>query len=153
MKTVERERPSGVVHAEVRPVVAVVDDDPSVRDGLRSLLASAGYIPRVFGSGRDFLGSPARSEVACLVLDAEMRGLSGLGLQRQLSELKVLVPIIFVTAAAAEVRARALAAGAFAVVGKPCNGELLLRLIGQVARACWRGAPGGDGVASSAAQG
>ena len=152
MKTVERERPSGVVHSEVRPVVAIVDDDASIREALRSLIASAGYVVRVFASAREFLSSSGRSELACVLLDAQMHGLSGLGLQRQLADMHARVPIIFVTASATEVRARALAAGAAAVVGKPFNGEQLLRIVARVTRA-GRGGARGDGATTSVRRG
>ena len=83
----------------IRPCssIAVVDDDQSVRDSLRSLIQSAGYECVVFPSAEVFLNFPHQSEIACLVLDVRMPGISGLELQLCLRRKRSRVPIIFVS--------------------------------------------------------
>jgi FixJ family two-component response regulator len=114
-------------------IIAIVDDDNSLRDALRSLIASAGYHTRVFESASAFLVDNDRAGLACVVLDVHMPGLSGLALQRRLLDMNVSLPIIFLTASAADLRTKALAQGAVAVLGKPFNGDQLLSTIQKVA--------------------
>jgi FixJ family two-component response regulator len=112
------------------PLIGIVDDDESVRDSISSLIRSAGYRSMVFASAEAFLNSDRIHETACLVLDIRMPGLSGLDLQRRLSDVRCPIPIIFVTAHADdEVRARALKQGAVAVLPKPFGVEALLGAI------------------------
>jgi FixJ family two-component response regulator len=110
--------------------IGVVDDDPSVRDSIGSLLRSAGYRAAVFESAEAFLHSNGVGQAACLILDMVMPGLSGLELQQRLSEMRCLIPVIFVTAQIDdEIRARALSQGAVAFFGKPFHDEALLTAI------------------------
>lgn len=75
------------------PVVAIVDDDPSVRRSLLRVVQSAGYQAETFASAREFLEWLPRNRAACLVLDVEMAEMNGFDLQERLT-----VPIIFITA-------------------------------------------------------
>lgn len=75
------------------PVIAIVDDDASVRRALQRLVESAGYTVRTFASAREFLAWLPQGQAACLVLDVHMDGMSGFDLQRRLA-----VPVIFITA-------------------------------------------------------
>ena len=75
----------------------VVDDDPLVRDSVADLLDSAGFTVRTFGSATDFLQSKRPDLPACLILDVELPGLSGLDLQTELAKSGVEMPIIFLT--------------------------------------------------------
>ena len=75
------------------PVIAIVDDDASVRRALQRLVESAGYTVQTFASAREFLAWLPQAQAACLVLDVHMDGMSGLDLQRRLA-----VPVIFITA-------------------------------------------------------
>jgi len=75
------------------PVIAIVDDDVSIRRALQHLVESAGYTAQTFASGREFLDWFPHGQPACLVLDVHMDGMSGLELQRRLA-----VPVIFITA-------------------------------------------------------
>lgn len=109
--------------------IAIVEDDPSVRESLRSLLTSAGYAVRVFESATDFLAERAAHALSCLVVDAQMPSLSGLALQKRLLDMNVSLPTIFVTARADDVRDQALAQGAVAVLGKPFAADELLGAI------------------------
>jgi FixJ family two-component response regulator len=109
--------------------VAIVEDDPSVREGLRSLITSAGYSVVPFESATDFLARRDAHAISCLVVDAQMPGLSGLSLQKRLLDMHVSLPIIFVTARADAVREQALERGAIAVLGKPFAADELLAAI------------------------
>lgn len=75
------------------PVIAIVDDDESVRRSLHRLVRSAGYAVETFASAEDFLAWLPRGQAACLVLDVNMRAMSGLQLQKRLA-----VPVVFITA-------------------------------------------------------
>src|SRR5262245_41255189 len=81
----ERARPGEPTRAE-EGVVFVVDDDQSVRDGLRRLLSSVGLSVAVFRSAQAFLSAPRPDTPGCLVLDVRLPGLSGLDLQRELAD-------------------------------------------------------------------
>jgi FixJ family two-component response regulator len=75
------------------PIIAIVDDDASVRRALQRLVESAGYTVRTFASAREFLDWLPQGQAACLVLDVHMNGMSGFDLQQRLA-----VPVIFITA-------------------------------------------------------
>lgn len=75
------------------PIIAIVDDDASVRRALQRLVESAGYTVQAFASARDFLDWLPGGQAACLVLDVQMDGMTGFDLQRRLA-----VPVIFITA-------------------------------------------------------
>lgn len=111
-------------------VIAIVDDDSSVRESTQLLLRSAGYRAEVFASAREFLDSVGHSETACLILDVFMPGMGGLELQRLLNEAQRQIPIIFITAHATEnEEQRARKAGAVDFLRKPVNDEELLSAI------------------------
>lgn len=78
-------------------VIAVVDDDPSVREGLSSLIRSAGLQVETFASAQEFLARPGAETPSCLVLDLQLPGLSGLDLQKRMAEVGVEIPIVFLT--------------------------------------------------------
>ncbi len=82
------------IHAET---VFVVDDDEAVRDSLRWLLEANGYNVQCFASAENFLETYQPSQIACLILDVRMQGMSGLELQEKLISLGSTLPIIFVT--------------------------------------------------------
>lgn len=79
------------------PIVFVVDDDRSVRDGFRRLLTSVGLTVAVFPSAQAFLSAPRPDAPGCLVLDVRLPGLSGLDLQRELADTDAALPMIFLT--------------------------------------------------------
>jgi FixJ family two-component response regulator len=120
------------------PLIAVVDDDSSLRESTQLLLRSAGYRAEVFASAREFLDSPRIDETACLMLDVRMPGMDGLELQRFLNEAQRQIPIIFITAHATEyAEQRARKAGAVDFLRKPVNDEKLLSAI-QTALKGWK---------------
>lgn len=111
------------------PLIGIVDDDESAREGVSNLLRSAGYRTEVYASAEAFLDLDHRCEVGCVVLDIDMPGLDGLELQRLLTQMNVSIPVIFLTAQDNELGAIALKGGAGAVLGKPVSGEDLLDAI------------------------
>jgi FixJ family two-component response regulator len=112
------------------PIVFVVDDDPSVRDSVRNLLASVGLQVETFGSARDFLSRKRPETPACLVLDVRLPDLGGLEFQRALAESNVHIPIIFITGHAdVPMTVRAMKAGAVEFLTKPFRGQELLGAI------------------------
>ena len=82
---------------EQDPIVFVIDDDSLIRDGIQSLIRSIGLRAQTFASALEFVQAKRPDAPACLVLDVRMPGLSGLELQRQLSEAEIHIPIIFIT--------------------------------------------------------
>lgn len=78
-------------------LVCVVDDDQSIRRGLRRLFKSAGYAAEMFASAEDYLARETFAGAICLVLDVRMPGLNGLGLQQALEERGGCEQIIFIT--------------------------------------------------------
>jgi FixJ family two-component response regulator len=79
-------------------LLAVVDDDESIRAAVDSLVRSMGFRTELFGGGAEFLAAPNLGDFACLILDVHMPGMNGLELQRQLAAAAHPIPIIFVTA-------------------------------------------------------
>ena len=92
------------------PLVAVVDDDFSVRESLESLIRSVGLEVRLSSSAEEFLSSPHPRKPDCLVLDVRLPGMSGVELHRHLVERKCGVPVIFITAHGSDNHARSEAA-------------------------------------------
>ena len=111
-------------------LIAIVDDDRSVREATTSLLRSNGFRAETFASAEEFLGSPIVEKTRCLLLDIAMPGISGLELQRQLVAEGRRIPIIFITAHDhQEVRREAMRAGAVVFLPKPFSEEALLNAI------------------------
>ena len=112
------------------PLIAIVDDDESVRDALTSLLHAVGWRAEAFASAEAFLQSGHVHTTACLLLDVRLPGLSGLELQRQLRASQARLPLIFLTAHGTEaMRAQTLQAGAVAFFTKPFSDTALLEAI------------------------
>ncbi len=112
------------------PLIAIVDDDDSLRNSLDNLLRSVGFRAQGFSSAEAFLHANQAPDTACLILDVRLPGMNGLDLQRQMGAAHCRIPIIFVTAYADDdVRVRALEAGAVDFLSKPCREEDLLQAI------------------------
>jgi FixJ family two-component response regulator len=79
-------------------LVALVDDDESVRESLPDLLQELGYVARTFASAEEFLAAGSVHEMRCLILDIAMPGMSGPDLQRELIRQGHSIPVIFMTA-------------------------------------------------------
>ena len=116
----------------VGPIVFVVDDDPSVREALSSLIRSIDLNVETFSSAREFLQHKRPDVPACLVLDVRLPGLSGLDLQRELVTAKNSIPIIFITGHGdVPMSVRAMKAGAVEFLTKPFRDQELLDAIQQ----------------------
>jgi FixJ family two-component response regulator len=111
-------------------LIAVVDDDISVRESVESLLKSVGFQVNTYSSAEEFLGSPKLNAADCLVLDVRLDGMSGPDLQRELKTNGHSIPIVFVTAHETEaLRERMLADGAIDCLLKPFNDDTLLNAV------------------------
>ena len=111
-------------------LVAVIDDDESVRESLPDLLREFGFGARAFSSAEDFLVSDSYGQTKCLVLDIAMPGRTGFDLQQELKVRGHTIPIIFITGQTDEsVRRRALERGAVEVLHKPFSDTSLLRAL------------------------
>jgi len=115
----------------VTPLIAIVDDDPSVRRALERLVRSFGLRTEAFPSGQDLLRALASSQsFGCAVLDVQMPGMNGLEVQRRLALLGIALPLVFITAHEEEgVADRAIAAGAVGFLQKPFTDQSLIELI------------------------
>jgi FixJ family two-component response regulator len=112
------------------PIIAVVDDDVSVRAATDRFVRSLGLISRTFASAEDFLHSSCLHETSCVLADVHMPGMSGIDLQDHLLSLGHPVPIVFITAyPEVSVRARALNSGAVCFLSKPYDGPTMARCI------------------------
>jgi FixJ family two-component response regulator len=112
------------------PLVAIVDDDASVRATTDSLVRSLGYAVNTFGSAEEFLRSKRVDDFSCVIADVQMPGMSGVDLQAHLLMLENRVPFIFITAFPEErVRAHVLGAGAIGYLTKPFDGDSLVQCL------------------------
>ncbi len=119
--------------SNVKPLIAIVDDDESVCRALKRLVRSLGMNAETFASGEEFLDlikvTPS-FQADCVVLDVQMAGLNGLEVQERLTGNRNPLPVIFITAHDdLGVQQKALAAGAVAFLRKPVNDELLINTL------------------------
>ena len=106
--------------SEEQPVIFVIDDDPSVRDALDSLLRSVELKVQLFGSAQEFLDANRPDAPGCIVLDVRLPGRSGLDFQHDMARSRVHLPIIFITGHGdIPMSARAFKAGAIEFLTKP----------------------------------
>jgi FixJ family two-component response regulator len=111
-------------------LIAIVDDDASVRKATASLLESHGYMTAVFGSAEDLLRSGRLPDTACLVTDLYMPGINGVDLQRRVIDGGYRIPTIFITAHTdGHMHAEALKCDAVARLLKPVSEQQLLSCI------------------------
>jgi len=123
----EADGPVLEVGALTAKLVALVDDDESVRESLPDLLRSFGYEVEPFDSAEAFLASGVQERTNCLVLDVAMPGMSGPELQQELAQRGRATPIVFITAHADErVRATVLRRGAVAYLTKPFSADVII---------------------------
>jgi FixJ family two-component response regulator len=114
----------------VSSLVAIVDDEESVRKALSRLIRAAGFGVETYASGADFLGAVEQRPPHCVVLDLRMPHVSGFDVQRALRRANSQVPVVIVTGDdAPESRADALALGAKAYLRKPVDDEMLIDAI------------------------
>jgi FixJ family two-component response regulator len=110
------------------PVIAIVDDDRSIREALDDLVLSCGYESLLFSSAEDFLADGNRVAIDCMLVDVKMPGLTGIELQAVLNaRADHKPPMIFMTSYRDErTRAAAMDGGAFAFLGKPVDFKQLV---------------------------
>src|SRR5471032_785665 len=115
---------------DIDPIVFIVDDDLSVRRSTERLIQSAGLKVQTFTSAKEFLTNARFEGPACLVLDVRMPGLSGMDLQRELTQAAIHIPIIFITGHGdIPMSVRAMKAGAVEFLTKPFRGRVLVDAI------------------------
>ena len=113
-----------------KPIVAVVDDDPRIRESLESLIESAGFKAQVFPLAEDFLSGELLAEIDCLITDVRMPKMDGLELQRLVRLKRPELPVIFITAHHEDrIEQCAFAQGAAFFVRKPFDADELLRAV------------------------
>jgi FixJ family two-component response regulator len=113
-------------------LISIVDDDPLLREGLISLLRSAGFATQAFASAEEFLSLAHRDDIACLILDVGLPGISGLELQSQLTATvsNRRTPVVFMTARDDDAtRQHAMKGGAVDFLRKPVRREALLNAV------------------------
>jgi len=114
-----------------KPVIAIVDDDQSAREGIVDLVSSMGFEARAFERAEDFLRSHQIARADCLITDVRMPGMNGLELLDRLLTAGKSVPAIVLTAFTQEAdRVRALGAGAVCYMAKPFHESELMKCIG-----------------------
>jgi FixJ family two-component response regulator len=111
-------------------LIAIVDDDESMRDSLRDSIESTGLVARCFGSAEEFLEYDLHCEVGCLLAEIQMPGMSGLELQARLKEEQCNIPIIFIASSGgARMRIQAMREGAVEFLAEPLDYQLLLKTV------------------------
>ena len=116
--------------AKEAKLVAVVDDDALLRDALRRLLKASGLGAVSFESAEDLLNSGRLPEIACLIADIRMPGISGLELQAKLKAEQCPIPIIFITAHGdTKMRIQAMCDGAVEFLTKPFDNAVLIEMV------------------------
>lgn len=113
--------------SEARAAVFVVDDDPSMRRSLDTLLRSVGLEVHLFSSAQEFMQAQRPDAPGCLVLDVRLPGMSGLAFQQELAKAGVALPVIFVTGHGdVPMTVRAMKAGAAEFLTKPFDDQVML---------------------------
>lgn len=113
-----------------KSLIAVVDDDQSVREALENLIRSVGFEVKLFAAAEDFLDSDIPLQTDCAILDVRLPGISGLELQQRLVADGQSIPVIIITAQGDDkTQDDAVAAGAIAFLKKPVKEEVLLAAV------------------------
>lgn len=113
--------------------IVIVDDDEAVRDSLAALLNSAGYEVGTFGSSAEFLAVVQRDEPDGIILDHQMRGITGVELAERLGRRSLRSKIVMISGNVTEaMRGRAMHAGVAAILDKPFSDDALLATIEAV---------------------
>ena len=116
-------------------LIIVVDDDPGFLKAIARVLKIQSFDVRTFHSAEDFQGRADLTEPACLIVDINLGGMSGIELLRQLSQSGASIPVVFVTANDNETTRRAaMTAGCVAYLGKPVKTKALMEAVGEALR-------------------
>jgi FixJ family two-component response regulator len=112
---------------DASPIVAVIDDDLSVREAIQGLLETAALQVELFESPREYLQAKRKDNPSCIILDVRLPGSSGLDFQRELATMGIRVPVIFLTGYAdVPMSVQAMKAGAVEFLTKPYRDQALL---------------------------
>ena len=126
----KKQRKRTRVFAKTKPLIAIVDDDESVREATEALMKALGFRVQAFPSALDFLASPCLGNSFCVIADVNMPQMSGVEMHRRLVELGHHIPTILITGYPDEkVRARALADGVIGYLSKPFDEDALLQCV------------------------
>ena len=116
-----------------RDMISIVDDDPSMRDMLVSLIRSLGYDARAFASAEEFLASDDFESFACAITDIHMPGMNGFELKEQLGRHASQVPVIMITARTEPgLEEQAISSGAVCFLRKPFEAETFVNCLKKV---------------------
>jgi FixJ family two-component response regulator len=127
----------GTFMASSRNVVAIIDDDPGMREALESMLCTFGYRTELYASAEEFLRAAITTEAACLVVDIQLGDISGIELGRQLSATGFEFPIIFMTGSVEEMhRRQATDYGCAAYLQKPFPAKQLVEALSKAGLSC-----------------
>ena len=114
----------------LQKTVFVVDDDPSMLKGVERVLRHSGYMTQLFDSVDDFHRRARLQDAACLVLDIDLNGKSGIELSREIATSGCAVPVIFITGKDSDrIRKAAFEAGCIAYLGKPFEAKYLMEAV------------------------
>ena len=116
--------------SQTSKLIAIIDDDQSMRDTLLDLIESTGLVARCFGSAEEFLEYDLHRQVGCLIAEIQMPGMSGLELQARLKEEQCNIPIVFIASnGGARMRIQAMREGAVEFLAEPLDYQLLLKTV------------------------
>jgi FixJ family two-component response regulator len=119
-----------------KQLIAIVDDDASIRKSFKRLLVGSGFDVETFASGTEFLASVETRSPDVVVLDMYMPNLNGLEVQERLATARRCIPLLFITAHDnPALRAKALAGGAAGYFDKPVRKEILLPALYKAVKA------------------
>ena len=117
------------------PLVAIIDDDESVRATTDSLVRSLGHVVHTFASAEEFLASDDFERFTCAITDIHMPGMNGFELQERLQKRKCSLPVIMITARTEpDLEKKALSGGAIGFLRKPLDVEILVGFIEKALR-------------------
>jgi FixJ family two-component response regulator len=126
-------KPKSIPLSGGRAVIAIVDDEDSVRKAIVRVLRAAGFTARGYPSGEEFLDSWHFDRPDCLVLDLQMPGLSGTEVQRSLKTAGARFPIVIITAHDSPgLREECISAGAIEYLSKPLDFRTLVQAVSRV---------------------
>ena len=114
-------------------LIAIIDDEQSIRNGLSSLLRSEGYETVLFASAESFLSSDKINQIKFMVLDLKLTEMSGVTLFELLREANIMIPTVFISGnAEPEMSESLVKKGGLLFLSKPINVELLLRKVKDI---------------------
>jgi FixJ family two-component response regulator len=113
-------------------IIAIIDDDPFVRESVRRLVNSMSYVAETFASADAFLTSDLAHNVRCIISDVQMHGSNARHFQRRLAAFGLQIPVIFMTALSSPVlKAQLMDAGAICVLDKPFHQQQMTCCIAE----------------------